>query len=86
MHSIKEMLFISFSFWPTLIIGFALGMTVSLLLLINIKSFSSLIYTINYSIIGLIVFGLVLRLISIFYWKKYNFYFISDMKNHLKGA
>ena len=71
---------ISFSFWPTLIIGVALGMTISLLLILNIPSFEQLIALITCLVIGLIIAGVVARAISIFYWKKYNWRFVSDMK------
>ena len=79
-YSIKEKILISFSFWPTLIIGVALGMTISLLLILNIPSFEQLMTLITYLVIGLIIVGVVSRVISIFYWKKYNWRFISDMK------
>ena len=79
-YSIKEKILISFSFWPTLIIGVALGMTISLLLILNTPSFEQLIALTIYLIIGLIIAGILTRAISIFYWKKYNWRFISDMK------
>jgi len=79
-YSIKEKALISFSFWPTLIIGVALGMTISLLLILNTPSFEQLIALTIYLIIGLIIAGILTRAISIFYWKKYNWRFISDMK------
>ena len=79
-YSNKEKILISFSFWPTLIIGVALGMTISLLLILNIPSFEQLMTLTTYLIIGLIIVGVVARVISIFYWKKYNWRFISDMK------
>ena len=79
-YSIKEKVLISFSFWPTLIIGVALGMTISLLLILNIPSFEQLMTLKVCVIIGLIIAGVVTRAISIFYWKKYNWRFISDMK------
>jgi uncharacterized membrane protein HdeD (DUF308 family) len=79
-YSNKEKILISFSFWPTLIIGVALGMTISLLLILNIPSFEQLMTLITYLVIGLIIVGVVTRAISIFYWKKYNWRFISDMK------
>ena len=71
---------ISFSFWPTLLIGVALGMTISLLLIHNIKSLEQLFIVIVFSIAGLIILGVITRLISIFYWKKYNWSFSSDLK------
>jgi|TARA_B110000495_G_C22651735_1_gene386343 uncharacterized protein YacL len=79
-YSNKEKIVISFSFWPTLIIGVALGMTISLLLALNIQSLEQLVLKTTYSVIGLIIFGVVTRAISIFYWKKYNWSFISDLK------
>ena len=78
-YSIMEKILISFSFWPTLIIGVALGLTISLLLILNIPSFEQLMTLITYLVIGLIIVGVVTRVISIFYWKKYNWRFISDM-------
>jgi hypothetical protein len=79
-YSNKEKIVISFSFWPTLIIGVALGMTISLLLALNIQSLEQLVLKTTYSVIGLIIIGVVTRAISIFYWKKYNWSFISDLK------
>jgi predicted exporter len=79
-YSMKEKIMISLSFWPTLIIGTALGMTVCYLLILNIASFAQLIDIMIYSIIGLIIVGIVTRAISIYYWKKYNWHFTSDMK------
>ena len=79
-YSIMEKILISFSFWPTLIIGVALGLTISLLLILNIPSFEQLMTLITYLVIGLIIVGVVTRVISILYWKKYNWRFISDMK------
>jgi hypothetical protein len=79
-YSFKERALISFSFWPTLLIGVALGMTISLLLIHNIKSLEQLFIVIVFSIAGLILLGVITRLISIFYWKKYNWSFSSDLK------
>ena len=79
-YSFKEKALISFSFWPTLLIGVALGMTISLLLIHNIKSLEQLFIVIVFSIAGLIILGVITRLISIFYWKKYNWSFSSDLK------
>ena len=79
-YSFKEGILISFSFWPTLLIGVALGMTISLLLIHNIKSLEQLFIVIVFSIAGLIILGVITRLISIFYWKKYNWSFSSDLK------
>ena len=79
-YSFKEKVLISFSFWPTLLIGIALGMTFSLLLIHNMKSFEQLFVVIAYSIITLIILGVTTRLISIFFWKKYNWSFNSDFK------
>jgi hypothetical protein len=56
-----------------------LGMTISLLLILNIPLFEKLIPLITYLIIGLIIVGVVARVISIYYWKKYNWRFISNM-------
>jgi len=79
-YSFKEKVLISFSFWPTLFIGIALGMTISLLLIHNMKSIQQLFLIIAYSIIVLLILGVITRLISIFYWKKYNWSFTSDFK------
>lgn len=79
-YSFKERALISFSFWPTLLIGVALGMTISLLLIHNMKSLEQLFIVIVFSIAVLILLGVVTRLISIFYWKKYNWSFSSDLK------
>jgi hypothetical protein len=79
-YSIKEKILISFSFWPTLLIGVALGMTITLLLLLNIQSFEQLIMQIKFTIIGLLILGVITRGLSIFYWKKYNWSFKSDLK------
>ena len=79
-YSFKEGILISFSFWPTLLIGVALGMTISLLLIHNMKSLEQLFIVIVFSIAGLIILGVITRLISIFYWKKYNWSFSSDLK------
>ena len=78
--SFKEKALIRFSFWPTLFIGVALGMTISLLLINTSYSFYYLSMLITNSIIGLVILGVVTRVISIFYWKKYNFRFKSDLK------
>ena len=79
-YSFKERALISFSFWPTLLIGVALGMTISLLLIHNMKSLEQLFIVIVFSIAVLILLGVVTRLISIFYWKKYTWSFSSDLK------
>jgi uncharacterized membrane protein HdeD (DUF308 family) len=79
-YSFKERALISFSFWPTLLIGVALGMTISLLLIHNMKSLEQLFIVIVFSIAVLILLGVITRLISIFYWKKYNWSFSSDLK------
>ena len=79
-YSFKEKVLISFSFWPSLYIGIALGMTISLLLIHNMKSIQQLFLIFAYSIIVLLILGVITRLISIFYWKKYNWSFTSDFK------
>ena len=79
-YSFKEKVLISFSFWPTLFIGTALGMTISLLLINTSYSFYYLSMLITNSIIVLVILGLVTRIISIFYWKKYNWTFKSDLR------
>ena len=71
-YSLKERALISFSFWPTLFIGVALGMTISLLLINTSYSFVHLSALIRNSIIVLVILGVITRIISIFYWKKYN--------------
>ena len=79
-YSFKERALISFSFWPTLFIGIALGMTISLLLINTAYSFYYLSMLITNSIIVLIILGVVTRIISIFFWKKYNCNVKSDLK------
>ena len=79
-YSFKEGILISFSFWPTLFIGIALGMTISLLLINNAYSFYYLSMLITNSIIVLVILGVVTRIISIFFWKKYNCSVKSDLK------
>ncbi len=78
--SFKEGAMISFSFWPTLLIGAALGMTMSLLLILNIPNFEQLIMLITYPIIGLTIVGVASRALSIYLWKKYDWRFTSNMK------
>jgi len=79
-YSFKEKVLISFSFWPTLFIGTALGMTISLLLINTSYSFYYQSMLITNSIIVLVILGVVTRIISIFYWKKYNWTFKSDLR------
>jgi uncharacterized membrane protein HdeD (DUF308 family) len=79
-YSFKERVLISFSFWPTLLIGVALGMAISLLLINTSYSFMQLTRIITNSIVVLVILGVVTRVISIFYWKKYNWSFKSDLK------
>jgi len=79
-YSFKERALISFSFWPTLLIGVALGMAISLLLINTSYSFNYLSMLITNSIIVLVILGVVTRIISIFFWKKYNWTFKSDLK------
>ena len=79
-YSYKEQFLISFSFWPTLIIGVALGMTICLVLINCSFPFHYLNKVITNSIIVLIILGVITRLIGIFYWKKYNWSFKSDIK------
>jgi len=79
-YSLKEGVFISFSFWPTMLIGVALGMTISLLLILNISNFEQLITLITYPIIGLMIVGVASRFVSIYLWKKYEWRFTSNMK------
>ena len=78
--SLKEGVFISFSFWPTLLIGAALGMTISLLLILNISNSELLLIVNTYSIIWVMIAGVATRLISIYLWKKYDWQFTSNMK------
>jgi len=79
-YSFKERALISFSFWPTLLIGVALGMAISLLLLVNSHSIYQLKSLMTSSIIVLTALGVVVRIMSIYYWKKYNWRFTSDLK------
>ena len=69
-----------YSFKEKVLIGIALGMTISLLLIHNMKSIQQLFLIFAYSIIVLLILGVITRLISIFYWKKYNWSFTSDFK------
>ena len=71
-YSLKERALISFSFWPTLFIGVALGMTISLLLINTSYSFVHQSTLMRNSIVVLVILGVITRIISIFYWKKYN--------------
>ena len=79
-YSIKEKILISFSFWPTLLIGIALGLTIALLMLQNSQPVYILIPQIKYLIIGLINLGILTRGISIYFWKKYDYSFTSNLK------
>ena len=79
-YSFKERALISFSFWPTLFIGIAFGMSISLLLINTAYSFYYLSMLITNSIIVLVILGVVTRIISIFFWKKYNCSVKSDLK------
>ena len=79
-YSFKERALISFAFWPTLFIGIAFGLSISLLLINTAYSFNYLSMLITNSIIVLVILGVVTRIISIFYWKKYNWSFKSDLK------
>ena len=78
-YSFKEGILISFSFWPTLFIGVAFGLSISLLLINTSYSFNYLSMLITNSIIVLVILG-VARIISIFFWKKYNCSVKSDLK------
>ena len=71
-YSIKEKILISFSFWPTLLIGIALGLTIALLMLQNPQPIYQLIPQIKLIIIGLIILGVLTRGITIYFWKKYE--------------
>ena len=79
-YSIKEKILISFSFWPTLLIGIALGLTIALLMLQNPQPIYQLIPKIKLIIIGLIILGVLTRGISIYFWKKYEWSFTSNLK------
>tara|TARA_B110000305_G_C18868914_1_gene372220 strand:- start:179 stop:439 length:261 start_codon:yes stop_codon:yes gene_type:complete len=79
-YSTKERALISFSFWPTLLIGVALGMAISLLLLANYHSTYQLKSIMTNSIIALTTLGILARIMSIYFWKKYNWSFKSDLK------
>ena len=80
MYSFKERALISFSFWPTLLIGVALGMAISLLLLVNSHSIYQLKSLMTSSIIVLTTLGVLVRITSMYFWKKYNWRFTSDLK------
>ena len=79
-YSIKEKFLISFSFWPTLFIGVALGMAICLLLISKYHSIFQFMSITTNSIIALVILGIVTRGVSIYIWKKYNWSFKSDMK------
>mgnify|MGYP005645420487 FL=1 len=78
--SLKEKVLISFSFWPTLLIGVALGMAISLLLFSQNFSIFQLMPLMKNSIIVLVILGVITRVISLYIWKKYNWSFKSDLK------
>ena len=79
-YSLKEKVLISFSFWPTLLIGVALGMAISLLLFSQNFSIFQLMPLMRNSIIVLVILGVITRVISLYIWKKYNWSFKSDLK------
>ena len=79
-YSLKEKALISFSFWPTLLIGVALGMAISLLLFSQNFSIFQLMPLMKNSIIVLVILGVITRVISLYIWKKYNWSFKSDLK------
>ena len=79
-YSLKEKVLISFSFWPTLLIGVALGMAISLLLFSQNFSIFELMSLMKNSIIVLVILGVITRVISLYIWKKYNWSFKSDLK------
>ena len=79
-YSMKEKILISFSFWPTLFIGVALGMAICLLLISKYHSIFQFMSITTNSIIALVILGIVTRGVSIYIWKKYNWSFKSDMK------
>ena len=79
-YSLKEKVLISFSFWPTLLIGVALGMAISLLLFSQNFSIFELMPLMKNSIIVLVILGVITRVISLYIWKKYNWSFKSDLK------
>ena len=79
-YSLKEKVLISFSFWPTLLIGVALGMAISLLLFSQNFSIFQLMPLMKNSIIVLVILGVITRVISLYIWKKYNWSFKSDLR------
>ena len=72
-YSLKEKVLISFSFWPTLLIGVALGMAISLLLFSQNFSIFQLMPLMKNSIIVLVILGVITRVISLYIWKKYHY-------------
>jgi len=54
-YSTKEKILISFSFWPTLLIGIALGLTIALLMLQNPQPIYLLISQIKFIVVVLVV-------------------------------
>ena len=79
-YSFKEKVLISFSFWPTMLIGVALSMAISLLLFSQNFSIFQLMPLMKNSIIVLVILGVITRVISLYIWKKYNWSFKSDLK------
>ncbi len=79
-YSTKEKILISFSFWPTLLIGIALGLTIALLMLQNPQPIYLLISQIKFIVVVLVVLGVLTRGVSIYLWKKYDWSFTSNLK------
>jgi hypothetical protein len=79
-YSTKEKILISFSFWPTLLIGIALGLTIALLMLQNLQPIYLLISQIKFIVVVLVVLGVLTRGVSIYLWRKYDWSFTSNLK------
>jgi hypothetical protein len=79
-YSAKEKILISFSFWPTLLIGIALGLTIALLMLQNLQPIYLLISQIKFIVVVLVVLGVLTRGVSIYLWRKYDWSFTSNLK------
>ncbi|MBT7753484.1 MAG: hypothetical protein HN733_03380 [Gammaproteobacteria bacterium] len=79
-YSTKEKILISFSFWPTLLIGIALGLTIALLMLQNPQPIYLLISQIKFIVGVLVALGVLTRGVSIYLWRKYEWSFTSNLK------
>ena len=79
-YSTKEKILISFSFWPTLLIGAALGLSMALLMLQKLQPIYLLVSQIKVIVLVLIVLGVFIRGVSIYLWRRYDCSFTSNLK------